>query len=214
MTAESRYELFEQQTAEQYEQIGRFIVEFEKACSWLRIGIILALQNDGLKTQSLARILIDNKYITAMALIDTHDAIMTEIGAREDSIQREVLDQVSKEFRALILERNNVVHGEWFIGYAKADDQDFSKISGVRGNPSKKQGMNFQRLPESAEEISELVDQAKNLKELLTKIHQLLTIQSDGEGLGKFENNLTKVGNTWKSERPEKTEEAADGPED
>ena len=210
MTAESRHDFFEQQTAKQYEQIGRFIAEFEQACSWLRIGIIFALQNDGLKTQSLARILIDNKYITATPLIDTHDAIMTEIRARKDSIQREVLDQVSKEFRSLIFERNNIVHGEWFIGYAKADDQDFSKIVGVRGNPSKKQGMNFQQLPESVEEISELANRAKNLKELLTKIHQLLIIQSHGGDLGKFESNLTKVGNTWKSERPDKAEEVTE----
>ena len=201
MAVKSRQEMFEQQTAEQYEQIGRFVVEFEQICSWLRIGIIFLLQRDGLKTQRLAQILLDNKFMTAAPLIEAYDAIITEIGIREDPIQKEVLDQVSKEFHALISERNKVVHGQWFIGYARADDQDFSEIAGIKGNPSKKEGMSFQHLPTSAEEIAELVERAKSLKELVYDIYGFLVFQTSGEGRGKFENNLTKVGDTWVSKR-------------
>ena len=104
----SRQELFECQTAEQYEQIGRFVVEFEQACSWLRIGIIFSLHHDGLRTQRLAQILIDNTVMTAAPLIKAYDAIMTEIGVREDPVQKEVLDQVSKEFHELTSERNKL----------------------------------------------------------------------------------------------------------
>lgn len=201
MVADSRQDLFKKQTAEQCEKIGRFVVEFEQACSWLRIGIIFSLHRDGLKTQRLAQILIDNKYMTAAPLIEAYEAIMTQTGVREDPIQREVLDQVFKEFRDLIIERNNIVHGEWFIGYTTVDDQDFSKMAGIKGNPSKKEGMGFKHLPTSVEELSELVERARSLKDLLMVIHGLLTIQASGEGKGKFEKNLIKVGETWTSKR-------------
>ena len=92
MVEETRQQMFEYQTSKQYGQLGRFIVEFEQVCSWLRIGIISLLHRDGLKTQRLAQILIDNKFITAKPLIDAYDAIITELGVREDPIQREVLD--------------------------------------------------------------------------------------------------------------------------
>ena len=210
MVAESRQELFECQTAEQYEQIGRFVVEFEQACSWLRIGIIFSLHHDGLRTQRLAQILIDNTVMTAAPLIKAYDAIMTEIGVREDPVQKEVLDQVSKEFHALTSERNKVVHGLWFIGYASVDDQDFSKISGIKGNPSKKQGMNFQHLPKRVEEIAKLVERTKNLNELLIDIHALLTLQASEQGKVKFENSLTKEGDTWTSKRPERIRKDAE----
>lgn len=201
MVADSRQDLFKKQTAEQYEKIGRFVVEFEKACSELRIGIIFSLHLDGLKTQRLAQILIDNKYMTAAPLIEAYEAIMTQTGVREDPIQRDVLDQVSKEFRDLIIERNNIVHGEWFIGYATSDAKDISKMAGLKGKPSKKEGMGFQYLPTSVEEISELVERARNLKDLLMVIHGLLTFQASGEGSGKFEKNLIKVDDTWTPKR-------------
>ena len=205
MVVETRQQMFENQTSKQYEQIGRFVVEFEKICSWLRIGIIFLLHRDGLKTQRLAQILIDNKFMTAVPLIDAYDAIITEIGVREDPIQNEVLDQVSREFRALISERNKVVHGHWFIGYARADAQDFSQMVGIKGKPSKKEGMGFQHLPNSAEEIAELVERARSLSQLLIDINGFLTFQDVEGGMGKLENNLTKIGNTWISKRPERT---------
>ena len=214
MVAEPRQELFESQTAKQHEQIGRFVVEFEQACLWLRIGIIFSLHRDGLRTQRLAQILIDNKSMTAAPLIEAYDAIMTEIGIRNYPIQKEVLDQVSKESRTLISERNKVVHGLWFIGYASVDDQDFSKISGLKGNPFKKQGMSFQDLPTSVEEIEKLVERTKNLRELLMNIHAFLNIQADGQGKVRFEKNLTKEGDTWTSKRPERTREDAETPGD
>ena len=205
----SHQELFERQTAEQYEQIGRFIVEFEKACSWLRNSIMFTLHRDGLRTQRLAQILIDNSFMTATPLIEAYDAIMTETGSRDDPIQKEVLDQISKEFRALSSERNKVVHGNWFIGYARVDDQGFSKMAGLKGKPSKKEGMGFQHLPTSAEQVIELVERARNLAELLMEVNTLLTLQALEEGKYKFENNLTKVGHTWTSERPGQTGEIA-----
>ena len=197
MDEESRQELFECQTAEQFEQIGRFVVEFEQACSWLRVGIVFALQRDGLRTQSLARILTDNRSMTAAPLIQAYDAIMTETGIREDPIQKEVLDQASKEFRELMSERNKIVHGLWFIGYASADDQDFSRIGGHKGNPSKQQGMSYQALPANVDDIKCLVERTKKLGALFMAIHSLLAIQAPEQDQGNFESYLAKEGDTW-----------------
>ncbi len=197
MDDESRRELFERQTAEQFEQIGRFVVEFEQVCWWLRAGIIFSLHRDGLKTQSLAQILIDNRFMTAAPLIEAYDAIMTETGVREDPVQKEVLDQASKEFRTLMSERNKIIHGHWLIGYAISEVQDFSMIAGFKGNPSKTQGMSFQHLPTDVEDIKCLVERTKCLGNLLMAIGSLLTIQASEQGKGKFEENLAKEGDTW-----------------
>ncbi|MCP5365914.1 MAG: hypothetical protein H6907_09265 [Hyphomicrobiales bacterium] len=197
--------LFREQTAEVYAAIGRFVVEFENACSALRFGMMQVLWADGLQSQPLGQILLDNKFMTAAPLIEMHDAIMQEIGARSDPIQAEVLNQVSLEFRSLMEERNRLVHGHWFIGYAGIDDADYSKIGGLKGKPSKKRGMTFESLPESKEEIEELADRAKELSLFLTEISSALHLQWTTEGSkGKFENNFTKVGANWNRERPAK----------
>ena len=153
------------------------------------------------KGPSLTNILIDNRFMTAVPLIEAHDAIMTEIGFRDDPVQKEVLDQVSKEFHALVDERNKIVHGLWMIGWARSDDPDFSKISGHIGRPSKREGMSFQELPMSAEEIVQLVERARKLGDLLMHIHAFLTPQSTKEGRKKLEDVLIKVGGVWTSER-------------
>ena len=171
---ESRKELHDRQTAEQYEQIGRFVVGFENACTSLRDGILFSLQIDGLRTQGLVQILTNNKFMTAAPLIEAYEAIMTEVGARADPIQKKDLEQISKEFRKLMGERNRIVHGHWFIGYAAVGDPDFSEIKGFKGNPSKKSGMNSQHFHISVEELADLVEQASRLGQLLAKVNARL----------------------------------------
>ena len=172
--AESRKELHDRQTAEQYEQIGRFVVGFENACTSLRDGILFSLQIDGLRNQGLVQILTNNKFMTANPLIEAYEAIMTEVGARADLIQKKDLEQVSKEFRKLIPERNRIVHGHWFIGHAAVDDPDFSEIKGFKGNPSKESGMRSQHFHTSVEELADLVERATDLSERLMVINARL----------------------------------------
>ena len=201
MTKKARQQLMQEHAANQYEQIGRFVVHFEHVCFCLRFGITFVFIDQGLRNQSLSRILIDNRFMTAGPLIEAHDAIMTEIGFRDDPVQKEVLDQVSKEFHALIEERNKVVHGLWMIGWGRADDPDISKIAGHIGRPSKREGMRYQELPKSAEEIAQLVERAQKLGDLVMHIHMFLTTRSTGEGSVKLEDGLTKVEGVWTSER-------------
>ena len=74
-------------------------------------------------------------------------------------------------------------------------------MAGIKGKPSKKEGMGFQHLPKSAEEIAELVERARSLRQLLIDINGFLTFQDVEGGMGKLENNLTKIGDTWISKR-------------
>ena len=204
MNKETRQLSMQEHAARQYEQIGRFVVHFEHVCFALRFGITFVFVHQGLRNQSLSRILIDNRFMTGAPLIEAHDAIMTEIGFREDPVQKEVLDQVSKEFHALMEERNKIVHGLWMIGWGRADDPDFSKIAGHIGRPSKREGMRYQELPASAEEIAQLVERAHKLGDLVMHIHMFLSAQSTGESSVKLEDGLTKIGGVWTSERVER----------
>ena len=204
MDKETRQQLRQEHAARQYEQIGRFVVHFEHVCFHLRIGITFAFVHQGLSNQRLTGILINNRFMTAAPLIEAHDAIMTEIGLRDDPVQKEVLDQVSKEFHALMAERNKIVHGLWMIGWGRSEDPDFSKIAGRIGKPSKREGMSFQQLPTSAEEIAQLVERARKLGDLVMHIHAFLTEQSIGEGSVKLEDGLRKVEDIWTSERVER----------
>ena len=204
MDGKARQKLFKRQTTEQYAEIGRFVVEFERAGSMLRFGILAALHRDGQRSQRLGQILTDNKFMTAAPLIEAYEAIMTEIGARKDPIQKEVLDQVSSEFRNLMEERNRLVHGNWAIGYASSDDVDFSKMGGLKGKPSKKKGMDFEQLPIDVKEISELADRSESLRHFLMAIDAVLHFQTVHHGKGKFENNFTKEGDKWSYKQPAK----------
>ena len=202
MNTETRDEKFDRQTSEIYEHIGRFVVEFEIVAEHLRRAIISKLCRKGLHNPELARILVSHKAMTAAPLIVCHDSVLTELDKCKkpdeiDPVQKEVLNQISKEFDCLIQERNRIVHGYFRIGNAPAGADDFSSISGYKGNPSKKAGMAFEPLPGSADELRTLVERARSLRLLLDVFNVTLPLRRALKPESKLTDLVVKEGKVW-----------------
>lgn len=175
---------------EQYAAIGRFIVEFERCCGNLKFSIWQYLSSCGLKNQRLAWIMLDGKQSTASQLIGIYDAMTTELGFRENEVQKSVFDQISKSFVRLIEIRNFVAHAHWFIGYSNSPDVA-PKMQGLKGNPRKKIGMDFDAVP-SFQDLKKSIQEARELSDVIMMAFTCLISQVTSEGKGKFENNFAK----------------------
>lgn len=124
--------------ADQYEQehdlhaaIGEFAVSFTLVCMAMEDCIIRAMEHAGLKEANLTRSLLVG--YTARPLLESFKTVVTEM-RKNDGDDMRILANVSKRMQNLIEERNDLMHGTWFIGWSLAltDEEDFSKAIGQR----------------------------------------------------------------------------------
>ena len=153
---ESREQRYERQTKEQYAAIGKFVVKFELVCFYLRLTMLNFLQSSGLKKQELARIVFGHQAMTANALREVYMA-MTVVLYGDNMVLKDFLSR----FQRLTKERNDIVHGTWFVGWASEDQEDFSAIRGFKDSIAKS-GAGFKTLPESVEKLPLLRGKRRN----------------------------------------------------
>ena len=196
-----RDETYKAQTTEQYAVLGQFIQEFGQICNWLQTSFVQLLQGQGLREQTIAKIIIGNRAITAEPLVQIMEGLTGHL-LGDDKAGKEIFGQITKRFRYLIVSRNDFVHGTWFIGWANETDIDFSEIRGTRLIPNKK-GEAHRELPKSVEEIQALVEEAKQVNRLFMRFYACMTSARIQLGTGDFSRNFTKDDNgKWLPESP------------
>lgn len=130
MTSESRDERYSRQTKDLYAAYGQYCVAFEHLCGEMHHAIygVLASQG-GLKDQQLHNIVFAG--YTAEPLQKTLRALLFHViklsGPREKKLKA-----LFNQIKDLIAERNVLVHGRWYIGYASRDQTDFSSAQYVK----------------------------------------------------------------------------------
>lgn len=159
--------------AEMHRQIGRFVVGFEEACFWLRECMQSMLENDGLRTSNLASILLNNPFMTAANLRRSFESMVTEIQLTETNAEvKQMLDELSAEFKRVNCNRNAIVHSYWYIAYDGADSPPTLTIGGFRGKPSEGKGMRLKPTAQNIEELAGYADSAQSLKLLALRAYQ------------------------------------------
>lgn len=137
-----------QLTAQKYAAIGKFVVEFEMIVHMLRMGIAAAFQVAGTKPPRLTFALVGNRSVTAGPLLEMFVSTLGHL--HRGAEVRSVLKWLQKEIKLLIEDRNDIVHGTWFINVADLPAKP--ELTGFkhRANPD---GVNTRTLPKSIEEF-------------------------------------------------------------
>lgn len=189
MDEAQRKALHQAQTDGLYAAIGRFAVKFEQLVHAMQTGILILLQSDGLRSQALGNAVLAG--LTADPIKRMFRSVVAEIlKGSPDSPDQKILNSIMKRVQALIEERNDVIHRVWFIGWASADQTDFSSASsfkhkntkdGPRFSPREATAQDFDLLSSRAEELMHLVNRVTG--SLITGGKLERNFDVDAEGL-------------------------------
>jgi len=136
---ETREEKYQRQTSESFALIGRFVQSFEQMVHRTRIGSVMLLSKSPTHQQLLNRV-FHSEALSAVPLWDIFrnlvTAIVTEFMPKLSDDERtatlQILRQMDGEYKELAKRRNQLVHGTWLIGWASAQDTDFSHMGVVK----------------------------------------------------------------------------------
>jgi len=125
---------YDKETGEIYQAIGRFTVKFEHVVQAMKQGIVFILELQGLRNQQLSTILLSDH--TAEPIRSIYNAIVSEVRVFTKD-ERLILNSILEEIKVLTVERNDIIHGTWFVGRSNADSN--SNFSDLPAHNYKKQ---------------------------------------------------------------------------
>jgi hypothetical protein len=142
--------------------------------------------------------------MTAAPLMSIYRNMIFEIltqegGARgqpEEEATRAIVRHISSRVEELIKTRNMLLHGTWFIGWAGAEETDFSMMSGRRLEGTK-HGLEERPLPETVAAMDAHTEEARSVKDLVGRLQQCFYPERRSV-LGNF----TKDGDRWLPQPP------------
>jgi hypothetical protein len=160
----------------------------------------LQLTTASAKHQMLMNIVLHHSSMTAWPLFEIARALYGEmindadykIPAKEGEVIKGVLKQIATEYSNLLSNRNNMVHGTWYIGWASAADQEFSdlKIAKYKATSS---GFTAADTPKNTTELQSLTERCKHNAFLIG----LLNITFTMPGGPRTHENFHKEKDTW-----------------
>jgi hypothetical protein len=172
MEEKDRQEKHAIQTEELYAAIGRFAVKFEHVCHVMSSTIVLALQSDGLRTQSLANAV--SAGLTADPLRKIFGAILAE-ARDDDENDKKIITNVLTRVQRLTERRNDVIHRTWFVGWASLEDQDFAGASGFKFVNTNK-GVEFRDISYTVSVFDDLSAEADELSDIIQRMSGCLML--------------------------------------
>jgi hypothetical protein len=171
MRQSEREDVHDDQTGELYKSIGKCSVKFEHVTLAMQAAITLLLQKGGLRNQRLANVLLAD--LTAYPLTSIFQAMISEsnqLSAEEKIISNKIFTRTKK----LIERRNDIIHSNWFVGWAGPDDTDFSEASGMRSTRGKR-GVIFKGSKHTTAEFDAFAMECDEVARLLNRLCACVT---------------------------------------
>jgi hypothetical protein len=178
---EEREAIRKQQTAELYQSIGRFAVQFEHVTLAMKHTVAEAYKSRGLTEPSLAALAFRRKAAGPLRRLYS-EVVRTWLlppGADGDI---QILKAIEKRVDKLIDDRNEALHSTWYVGWGSEDDTDFSKAAGIALGERDKY---FTTSEWTAKDFDALADTADEIANLLNLVYAFLKI--DGTLAAHFE---------------------------
>ena len=173
---EEREARFKAQTCEQYEALGRFVQAFELMVDASRQALSMHLQSQNASLVYLTRMIFHHPALTAMPLFELYRAIVytvvNELLPQCDesaALCKKLLSQVAKEYRELVETRNMILHGTPLVGFAGADQDDFSEMMIIKWGVGA-QGWKVYDTPKSAAELLEICSRCAKVENAIRLI--------------------------------------------
>ena len=158
---------FDVQTEDLYAAIGRFAVEFEHVCNYLRIIIMTILSKEGLGNQQVMQILLAD--LTAEPLRSLVASLIPETQNLSET-DRKIVSKILNPVQDLTKTRNDVLHGTWFIGWVSIGDTEFKNTPGVKYKKDKT-GVATKTSNWTVDDFNKLTDNATKLSRLLARVN-------------------------------------------
>ena len=163
MPIDERQLRYESQTKEQFEALGRFVQSFEQMVSAIRHGLEMRLQCESSNMYYFTRMIFHHRALTAQPLWELYRGVVyIDVSEIRPTDQSDVtkfhstLQVIGKEVISLIEQRNNIIHGTPYIGWASESQDEFSDLSIHKIGVSTK-GHKMYVTPKSAQDIFQLV---------------------------------------------------------
>jgi hypothetical protein len=168
-------------TKEQYAALGRFVEEFEAMVSEAR-ECCTELLTYGLSREQkrLVSIPLDHQSLTATPIIEIFRAVFIQIirdfqqrGEMTEAVANNfasILAKISSKYESLVIMRNNLLHGTWFIGYSDAENPAAETFSVLKYKLTKK-GREKIELPKNAEELRALCERCDEVRSWIGVLH-------------------------------------------
>ena len=178
--------------------IGEFVEAFELLIMLLRVGCMGFIPVH----QQLLDVILHHESMSARPLFDIWRALASVTRSlhaaaspsKEDASDKAVMDGVmkyiAKEFESAVSNRNMLLHGTWFIGWANATQTDFSNISLDKAKV-RATGVHRLETPTTKEEIIAITQQIKTLRPLIAEVS--CTVKRNE----KFGDRFVRNGNKW-----------------
>lgn len=173
MNEDERAARYEAQTKEQFEALGRFVQAFEQMVEAARFGLSHRLQCESQNLFYFTRMLFHHKALTAGPMFELFRGfIMVDVleikklPEVQAGAYREAIRDIGREYMALVEIRNLILHGTPYIGWAGAEQEDFSELAIHKGGVDKN-GLKEHETPKSAAEILTLCGRCDKVTEAI-----------------------------------------------
>jgi hypothetical protein len=176
----------DEQTEDLYAAIGRFAVEFEHICNYMRIIIGGILCKEGLHNNNVIEILLSD--LNAAPLRSLVSSLISETVTLSESDLR-IVTRILNDVQKMTEKRNEVIHATWYIGWMYNEENESKVAPGVKYKKGKS-GVATKRYDWTADDFNNLAQDASKLWGLLAdlnrciignyKVEDVFTIDEDG----------------------------------
>jgi hypothetical protein len=160
---------FPAQANEAYRAIGRYLYCFSRLVFHMRQGIVGALGAGSTTKRQIGEIAMSSS--TAQPIADAFFAICRQFGGLEVA-EEAVANILSRQVNEAIVERNNIVHGDWWIGFASQDATEMDDPVLLRISAARKQGP-FVRRELGPTQLDAMSDNLTALRHLVAEFGDL-----------------------------------------
>jgi len=196
MTEEERKEKSTTQINEIYRAIGHFAVEFQSMCGIMQDCIIAIFTHNGLKESDHVYILLCD--LTAMTLLRKLEGSCASF--IKSNPRFELINTLFIYCQKLIEDRNKIIHGNWFIGYASVTETDFDSARGYKEKSNKRNGREPEIMDYKAADFDSLTKKIKLTSNLLLLFRASISsielqdnLFSDEQPANSFSNKLDNL---------------------
>lgn len=159
-------EKYNLQTNDLYRAYGQFAIDFEQMCRNMKLCIIFIMHNRGLTNQELTRVLLADQ--TAAPLISKLRAFIA-IFYKNNPEEINHVEPLFKFCLSINEKRNEIIHGNWFIGWTSSEQTEFDTANGMKDKITKK-GVELKKYDFTISMFDDLTEKVRTAGILLDRL--------------------------------------------
>ena len=107
----------EEQANEFINELGKFVLSFERVCESMRYAVIFMLQSQGLSNQDMAFVIVGDKSSAELQMLV--GALYMEM-PKQDEEDRKTIKALLKRIKDVTEKRNILLHNSWNLGESES----------------------------------------------------------------------------------------------